>query len=266
MVKSLTANVDIHHEKIVNVLGLILPELAEGFFQQRGEVFGFGPFDPNSDRLVTKIDMKKLNQAPINNLDSERAVGSINYKLGVRGATQLRSASDALVKNKSYDLIELKPTDYYKDFKNAAKTVNTLVQNWKDKQMELQQSGLDKKEVESIATDKRKMGDLDWLKTVGGPFTRTEQVDDLLAREDLTEKEKQNRLYKEVCYARDSSLSLPKTSDIFKLKEKYKSLSVNRLSKNLKVYLSKVTTNANVSWEDFDRAVSYLKSAKSQNF
>ena len=262
VLKSLKDNIAIHSEKIVDVLSLILPELAQGFFVQRGDVFGFGPFDPDSDKLVTRIDLQKLNQAPINNLDSERAVGSVNYELGVRGATQLKAASDALVKNKSYDLIELHPADAYKDFKDAAKVVNNLVKDWKEKQMELQQSGLEKKEVESMACDRRKMGDLDWLKAEGGPFTKAEQVDKFVAKKDITEKEKQAQLYKEVRYARDSSLSLPKTSDIFKLKENYKPLSVDRFSKNLKVYLSKVTTNASVSWEDFDHAVSVLKSAK----
>ena len=35
--------------------------------------------------LVTSNNMEQLNQAPINNMSSERAVGSINYELGVRG-------------------------------------------------------------------------------------------------------------------------------------------------------------------------------------
>ena len=135
--KSLEAAIDEHGDKIVEVLSLILPELAQGFFVQRGNVFGFGPFDPDSDKLVTKQDMQILNQAPINNLDSERAVGSVNYELGVRGATQLQAASDALVKNKSYDLIELCPADAYKDFKDKVKVVNTLVKDWKEKQTEL---------------------------------------------------------------------------------------------------------------------------------
>ena len=103
---------------------MILPELAQGFFVQRGDVFGFGPFDPNSTKLVTQHDLGILNQAPIINLDSERAVGSINYELSRRGATQLKAASDSLVNNKSYDLIELRHVGDYKSFRGAAKAVN----------------------------------------------------------------------------------------------------------------------------------------------
>ena len=66
-------------------------------------------------------------------------------------------------------------------------------------------------------------------------------------------------MYREVRYARDTTLSLPKKSDLFKLKERYKPLSVSTFATNMKVYLAKVTTNASANWEDFDRAISVLK-------
>ena len=47
--------------------------------------FGFGNYDPASPMLVTSNNMEQLNQAPINNMSSERAVGSIIYELGVKG-------------------------------------------------------------------------------------------------------------------------------------------------------------------------------------
>ena len=80
-----------------------------------------------------------------------------------------------------------------------------------------------------------------------------------VARTDIPDKDKQDRLYTEVRYARDTTLSLPKKSELFRLKEKYKPLPVGKFATNLKVYLGKVCTNASVSWEDFDRAVAALK-------
>ena len=76
----------------------------------------------------------------------------------------------------------------------------------------------------------------------------------------LIQKDKQDRLYTEVRYARDTTLSLPKKSELFRLKEKYKPLSVEKFAGNLKVYLGKMSTNASASWDDFDRAVATLKS------
>ena len=87
-----------------NVLKILVPELAHGFFVQRGDVFGFGDCDPLSPKRVSQYDLEQLNKVPINNLDSERAVGSINYELNIRTlATQLNAASSNFIKNKSYE-------------------------------------------------------------------------------------------------------------------------------------------------------------------
>ena len=75
--------------RIVEILRLILPQIAQRFFQQRGNIFGFGDFDKNSSELLTKQDFKKLDEVPINNLNSKRIFGSINYELKLRGAKQI---------------------------------------------------------------------------------------------------------------------------------------------------------------------------------
>ena len=65
-------------ERVVGVLKVLLPRLADGWFKQRGNVFGFGDYDTNSPQLLDMHDVNKLDYAPINNLDSEHDVGSIN--------------------------------------------------------------------------------------------------------------------------------------------------------------------------------------------
>ena len=81
--------INANQTRIVEILRLVLSQIAQGFFQQRGNIFGFGDFDKNSSELLTKQDFEKLDEAPINNLDSERSVGSINYELKIRGAKQI---------------------------------------------------------------------------------------------------------------------------------------------------------------------------------
>ena len=97
-------------------------------------------------------------------------------------------------------------------------------------QLEMEKEGMTKKEVESLSSEKKK----------------PEEVDMFLERPDLTEKQKQDRLYTEVRYARDTTLSLPKKSDLFRLKEKYKTFSVERFAANLKVYLGKISSSIKV--------------------
>ena len=82
----MSSSITAYKEKALQILTVLLPSLAAGFFQQRGNVFGFGDFDPESGALVTQHDMALLNKAPINNIDAERSVGSINYELERRGA------------------------------------------------------------------------------------------------------------------------------------------------------------------------------------
>ena len=85
---------------------LLLQDLAEGWFIQRGDVFGFGNYNPSSSKLVTNFKMDQLKHAPINNMDPEGAVGSINYHApGIYGRSQLDAAGSIYLKGKSYDLI-----------------------------------------------------------------------------------------------------------------------------------------------------------------
>ena len=78
------------------------------------------------------------------------------------------------------------------------------------------------------------------------------------AFKDVSDEQKQDRLYTKVRYARDTTLSLPKVSPIFRLKNKYKKLPIDDYRKNLKVYLSKVSATSATTWEDFDNAMSQL--------
>lgn len=249
--------VDENSDRIVKVLSLTLPKLASGFHRQRADVFGFGSYDPDSSLLVTKKDQVKLMKAPINNLASERHVGSVNYELKIRGGKQLKAAGDSIVKAKSIDLVELKPVDEFDNFRDLVKKNGKLVEIWKswiEEQEKLEETGLTLKEAMNEQTDKKRNTDLDKLKAMGGPFTKPEEVDDYVLS-DVDEKTKVDRLYTEVRYCKNTSLSLPKASPLFRLKENYKNLPITVYQTNLKTYLSKISCCANVSWSDFDSVI-----------
>ena len=76
-----------------------------------------------------------------------------------------------------------------------------------------------------------------------------------MKRRTLTEEEKVKRLSLEVRFARDTCVSLPKSSEIFRIKRDYKNLKSDEYATNLKVYLDKVQTNASVSRDDFTAAL-----------
>ena len=80
---------------------------------------------------------------------------------------------------------------------------------------------------------------------MGGPFTKPEEVDDYVIS-DVDEKTKVDRLYTGVRYYKNTSLSLPKASPLFRMKENYKNLPITVYQTNLKTYLSKISCCDNV--------------------
>lgn len=126
---------------------------------------------------------------------------------------------------------------------------------WNTKQEELKRQGLQDKEIANVAVDRRRNKDLDTLKGMGGPFTSAPAVEEYVAATDIDEHTKIGRLYLEVRYARDTSLSLPKSSDLFRLMKDHKKLPMNTYAVNLKLYLSNITSNADVTLDDFSKAM-----------
>ena len=112
------------------------------------------------------------------------------------------------------------------------------------------------KKLQNQQSDQMRNSDLEYLKSMGGPFTKPEEVDAFVNSE-MNDEQKIKRLYIEVLYCRNSSLSLPKSSPIFRFKENHKNLYISHYQSNLKVYLSKISC-ANVSWVDFDTVIEEL--------
>ena len=68
---------------------MTLPRLVEGFSNQHGAIFGFGPKANNHIGNILKAEgviqakRRKLVNAPIQNLNEERSVGFINYEISI---------------------------------------------------------------------------------------------------------------------------------------------------------------------------------------
>ena len=203
------------------------------------------------------MDEDKLKNAPINNLDAERSVGSINYELKIRGSKNLTTASKNHVISKALALTKGKDTDRKFREMERKRVLPAIVEAWDKKQEELSKEGLSSKEAQNLVVDRRRNLDLSKLKDKGGPFSSSTEVKEFLSC-DLSEKEKVDRLYLEVRYAGDSSLSFPKNSDIFRLKRDHGNLDSKTYGSNLIIFLDKVTFRNSVGMEDFNAALDQL--------
>ena len=245
--------------EIISVLNILLPKLAKGWTRQRGQIFGFGDTSP-SDSTLSKLDQEKLKSAPTSNLDSERSVGSINHELSMRGAKELKAASSSHVKSKGLSLIVDKKMDK-KFIKMTEKggDVPAILEQWEEKQKELRKAGMEVKEIANLSTDKQRNSDLEKLTTMGGPFTSPEMVEIFMAKDDMEEKEKGKRLYLEVRHAKNSSISFPKVSELFRLKKGHKNLANESYAQNLMTYLKRISCHIDMDMGDFREALDKLK-------
>ena len=239
----------------LKIFKLTLTKLAEGWLRQRGNVFGFGDYNQNSTKLLLNIDPGVLDKAPINNMDAERRKGRINYELKIRGTRGLKSASSSNVKAQSYETVELN-SDVLKEYRKLSSKTNELMKAWNETQNQLVYDGVFKKESKNLKIYKRRNYDLSKLKSLGGPFVSASEVEEYVTRVDMDPKQKDTGLYYEVRYARCQSL--PKSSDIFRLKCAYTNLSLEEYWTNLNICIQKVETNASATQMDFLAALEKL--------
>ena len=133
--------------------------------------------------------------------------------------------------------------------------------DWDDAQKRIQDDNFERKRLSNQNVDNLRHRDLSFLQSYGGPFCSVIQVHQFLSDERILVKNKLLRLYCEVRYAKLCALSIPKTSEIFRLKRDHKNLSVQEYANNLCVYLSNVTSNVKVSMSDLSDALSDLVQA-----
>ena len=106
-------------------------------------------------------------------------------------------------------------------------------------------------------------------------ITKASDVDEYLAAGGV-EIEQNRRLYMEVSsflllllhlvyliffqvrHAKNTSVSYPKSSEIFRLKKAFKNLPTETYASNLKAYLSKLSFHVNMKPEDFQEALNKM--------
>ena len=96
------------------------------------------------------------------------------------------------------------------------------------------------KEAANIVEESKKLEDLDILKGQNppGPFTSSEEVKTYMDQ-GIPDEIKLARLYREVRYARKTSLSLPESAEVFRRRRKGANLPITEYGDNLISYLDK---------------------------
>ena len=162
---------------------------------------------------------------------------------------------------KSKDQIRNEFKDLRK-FKLPAKEIKELKLQWTNKMAEIKKEGLQLKEASSLAQEKKKLQDLEFLKTQSpvGPFTSAEEVEKYMKSE-VDEEQRNKRLYTEMRYAKHSTVSMKRSSEVFRLKKNYKNLDSEDYAHNLKIYLGCLNSVNRITLEDFSYILTGLNAA-----
>ena len=251
-----------YKKEILRLLGIILPRFADGFSEQRGAIFGFGPKADDQTGTLLKVSCiddikrKKLEKAPTHNLNEERSVGFINYELQIRGKANLESASKKMVLNKSMDYLENAEPNEIRKFRKPAQEIKKLKLEWKEKLKEHAKELYSEKEKSCLKDESDKFDILEVLKKeeCKGPFTTCEEIDRYLAL-DIDDTQRNKRLYNEVKYARLTSMSLKPSAPVFRLKRDHKNLSTDDYAANLKSYLNAARCCTTITIDDLNNVM-----------
>ena len=274
LLKHLSLVMVAYHSEIEKFLEIALKMFAEGFSHQKGAIFGLGPTKDDDTGTVLKIselnadNIKKMDESKVqvHNLGEENTVGCVNYEIGIRGKSNLDSASRKIVLNRCADLLKKADQKKIKSFRKQALEIKKIKSEWNNKMKVLEEKGYSEKEILNTKKDERKLDDLEFLKSQIpiGPFTNKDVVQKYIDDQSVPEDVKNKRMYVEIRYARNTSLSLKETAAIFRLKANHKNLSTDEYGENLMQYLDNTRNVGTISVDDLSSALLGLKN-KPQN-
>ena len=139
-----------------------------------------------------------------------------------------------MILNKSGDLIEKKSYVAFRKFRSEAKEIKDLKLKWSEKMVCLQEKGFTEKDLLNLKLDDLKLKDLEFLQNQipPGPFTKVDDVNQYM--EDTPEtKEKNNRMFIEIRFQKNTSAAMRKDAEVFGLNKIYHNLNTIDYAANL---------------------------------
>ena len=147
-------------------------------------------------------------------------------------------------------------------YRKQSLAIKELKLDWNKKMQDLEKQGYDAKEVLNAKKDSAKKKDLDFLKSLGGPFTNKEGVAAYMENTYYSDEDKSQRMYIEVRYARCTSLSLK----VFRLRKGGKKLEAKEYASNLMEYLDDSKNMASLTVSDLNDVLGCLQGNFEKNY
>lgn len=164
----------------------------------------------------------------------------------------------------------------FRQFRKEAEIIQNLKMEWSQKMKDRFKAKLTEKQAVAMQKEENRLGVLEELRESGGPFTCSEQVDTFMSQrkqleestvgkkaKDAIRKETKGRMKLEMKFARDSSKTLPKSDDIFRiqvtgLNKKRRDKTAEEFSVALKAYYGKKVGRVALSLDTFKKVLNNI--------
>ena len=245
-----------HKDEVLKLAKVMMPHLQTVLARQRRD------YGIDEERFPAQYPVEEqasnIDDTPVNNIAAERACGKIDYRL--HKSKELSAVSRQNILQRCKDL-RTGETSSFRGYREAAKLKGELELNWSKQMKTRLKEGSDEKRELALKQERKRLDGLESLKVIGGPFTSAEEVEFYLA--DLNpqnEKNKKQRMKKELQYARDTSTLLPKADPLFKIRKtelngKSRDKNATEFGDALKAFLGKKTDRLEMEYDKFQKCL-----------
>ena len=222
--------------------------------------------DYGIDEEMFPADFPVLEQAvniddtPVTNVGMERSCGKVDYRL--QKLKHLDAVSRSIILQKTQVMRDNNPSNF-RSFKGELERVKELKIFWSERMKVAQEKGSDEKQEMARQKEDKRLNNLEFLKSKGGPFTDEREVEEYLAK-DEQEKDNVKRMKMELQFARDSSTLLPKVDPIFSAQitipetRKRRQKTPGEFGAALKVLLGKRSSKALMEYSSFQTILAQM--------
>ena len=227
-----------HMEDCITLVNIFFPGMQTVLARQRRD-YGLSEEYPAEYPVFDQC--QNPDDTPVNNIAMERQCGTVDHRL--HKLRELSAVSRSMTLAHSEEVRAGKESSF-RTYKEQVVAVKKLNMEWKEKIKDRLAKGADMKHVVAQTKERKRLDILDELKDLGGPFTSAEEVQEYIEREEISEKEKQKRMKKEMRFARESSTTLPSADPLFKIQVtlpngKRRDKNAKEFGDSLKVFLGK---------------------------
>ena len=236
---SVTAALEENHESAVKLANHLQPLLRTVLARQRRDYEISDEFPPEFP--ISSLPESVRENALCNNLGMENICGKVGQR--AKHNLSLTATSRSILIQGTQALREKYPASI-RSFKNAANKVNEIRLEWTAKQNAQRISKMEQKQNRNLKIEGRLIKQLAELKKQGGPFTDIDEIENYMNDTAVDEMTKSSLMKMEIQYARDTSISYPKSSRLFRIRasidgKKTWQLTAEEFAQNLSILLGK---------------------------